>query len=132
MALMAGSFFGRPAAAPFRSTTCSRRAPSLSHCSAMAAGSSEKTVTLSIAPCLKRTHLPSLRSIAGMINMDSRRRFPFQEVRKQLQSRGLAFLGVELHGKHVVARHRAGERQAVGAFTRRQSAYAGFGKITVH
>ncbi len=71
IALIACSFLGRPAAAPLRSMTCSRRAPSLSQRSAVAPGSSENTVALSITPCLRRTHLPSLRSMAGMISMSA-------------------------------------------------------------
>src|SRR5688572_4557237 len=38
----------------------------------MAVGSSEKTVASSIAPCFRRTHLPSFRSMAGMISMMAR------------------------------------------------------------
>ena len=49
------SFFGLPAKAPLRSTRCSRRAPCAIQCCAMAAGSSEKTVASSMAPCLRRT-----------------------------------------------------------------------------
>src|SRR5215471_7239431 len=66
MALMAVSFLGRPANAPLRSIKCSRRAPSFIQCCAMAPGSSENTVTFSIAPCCRRTQCPSLRSIAGI------------------------------------------------------------------
>jgi len=66
MDLMADSFLSLPANAPFRSTKCKRRAPLLIQWLAMAPGSSEKTVALSISPCSSRTQWPSLRSIAGI------------------------------------------------------------------
>src|SRR6185369_4494046 len=42
------SFFGRPAIAPFKSTMCRRRAPSPDQCFAIATGSSENTVAVSM------------------------------------------------------------------------------------
>jgi hypothetical protein len=66
---IASSFFGTPATAPLRSTRCSRLAPCSSQCWAIAAGSSENTVAVCISPCFRRTQLPSLMSIAGMICM---------------------------------------------------------------
>src|SRR5689334_5601609 len=127
MARIPCSFLSRPAAAPLRSTTCSRLAPNSSQRFAVAAGSSENTVALSIAPCFRRTHLPSFRSIAGMISMrlsgrgcgpgfgTFRRWLPGDEVGEQLQPRRLAFLRVKLHGEYIVARRGAGEPHAVDA-----------------
>src|SRR5262245_19373124 len=141
IALIAGSFLGRPAAAPLRSTMCSRRAPSFSHCAAIAAGSSENTVALCMAPCLRRTHLPSLRSMAGMISMGlrgtllerpRRGRLPCQKIGVQPQARLAAALRVELHSKQVAARRCAGKRQPVHAFARRQLACAGLRVVAVH
>ena len=63
---MAGKFLGSPANAPFKSTKCKRRAPCSSQCCAILAGLSEKTVACSIKPCLRRTHCPFLRSMAGI------------------------------------------------------------------
>src|SRR5512134_604945 len=141
IALIDGSFLGRPAAAPLRSTTCSRRAPSFNHRSAVAAGSSENTVDLSIAPCFRRTHLPSFRSMAGMSSIRSgggrrrgaprgalRRGLPLHEVREQPQAGLGALLGVELHGENIGARGRAGERHAVDALARGELASARHGK----
>ncbi len=50
---MAESFLGLPAVAPLRSTTCRRRAPCATQCAAMAPGSSENTVAVSIAALLE-------------------------------------------------------------------------------
>ena len=50
IARIAFSFLGRPAAAPFRSITWSRRAPCSSQWRAVAAGSSEKMVASLIVP----------------------------------------------------------------------------------
>src|SRR5690625_2277571 len=60
---------GWPAKAPFKSTRCRRWAPCSNHCSAMAAGSSENTVTCSISPWRRRTQRPSFKSMAGMSNI---------------------------------------------------------------
>ena len=69
MARMTPSFFGLPAAAPFRSTRCSRRAPCGQPVPGHAAGSSENTVASFMSPCFRRTQWPSLISIAGMISI---------------------------------------------------------------
>ena len=60
------AFFGSPANAPSRSTTCSRRAPASTQRVAIATGSSENTVAVSMRPSRRRTHLRSLMSMAGM------------------------------------------------------------------
>src|SRR5690606_5509950 len=60
---------GLPSNAPLRSTKCKRRHPCSTHCAAIATGSSENTVESSITPWRKRTHWPSFRSMAGIINM---------------------------------------------------------------
>ena len=67
--LMADSFTGFPAKAPFKSTKCKRLPPRSTQWRAIAPGSSENTVDSSIKPCFSLTHWPSLRSIAGIINI---------------------------------------------------------------
>ena len=64
--LMAGRFRGLFSKAPSRSTTWINSAPSFSHLFAMAAGSSEKTVSRSFSPCRSRTHFPFFISTAGI------------------------------------------------------------------
>src|SRR5574340_158955 len=132
---IAASLTGLPANAPLRSTRCRRRAPCSFQWRAVAAGSSENTVALSISPCSRRTQWPSLRSIAGIINMANqqgrtgeklgagcaghitggiaRTRIPGYKVAQQRQSGILAFFRMELHGKNVLGRHRARERKGV-------------------
>jgi len=66
---IAPSFTGLPANAPFKSTKCKRLPPWSTQWRAMAPGSSENTVDSSIKPCLSLTQWPSLRSIAGIINI---------------------------------------------------------------
>jgi len=56
---------GRPAKAPSRSTRCRYSNPSASKPSACAAASRLNTVARAMSPCSRRTHTPSLRSIAG-------------------------------------------------------------------
>src|SRR5882762_424532 len=56
---------GRPANAPSRSTTCRYSNPSASNPVAWAAASRLNTVARPMSPCSRRTHTPSLRSIAG-------------------------------------------------------------------
>src|SRR4029079_4710989 len=140
---MTFSFFGRPATAPFRSTMCSRRAPWADQCRAIATGSSENTVAESMRPCCKRTQWPSLRSIAGMISTGccepesaavrkGRLRPPLDKVGQQPQAEGLALFRMELHGKDVIPRHRAGKGDAVGAGAGGDGAVRGFGVIAVH
>src|SRR5688500_10116758 len=104
------SFFGRPATAPFRSTTCRRRAPCAVQCLAIATGSSENTVAVFMSPCFRRTQRPSFRSIAGITSTSGA---PAHEVGQELQAGGLAFLGMELDGKNVIPGHRAGKGLAV-------------------
>src|SRR5574340_1343007 len=135
MERIATSLTGLPANAPFRSTRCRRRAPFAFHFRAVAAGSSENTVALSISPCSRRTQWPSLRSIAGMINMAvqqgrqvkglgagctghitggvARTRIPGYKISQQRQSGILAFLRMKLHGEDIPRCHRAGEREGV-------------------
>ena len=69
IALIAASLTGLPAKAPFKSTKCRRLPPRSTQWRAMAPGSSENTVDSSIKPCLSLTQWPSLRSIAGIINI---------------------------------------------------------------
>src|SRR5450631_1491324 len=124
------SFFGLPAKAPFKSTRCSRSAPRSSQWRAIAAGSSEKTVAECISPCFRRTQLPSLISIAGMICMSAGVRLlqtppwqrgriesgaavPGDEVGEQLETGGVALLGMELHSKDISACNRASKRRRV-------------------
>ncbi len=65
----AASLRGLPAKAPFKSTKCKRVAPCSTQWRAMAAGSSLKMVDCSMSPCLRRTHWPSFRSMAGISSM---------------------------------------------------------------
>src|SRR4030042_573543 len=134
MERIAASLIGLPAKAPLRSTRCRRRAPSSFQWRAVAAGSSENTVALSISPCSRRTQWPSLRSIAGIINMADQQgrteklgagsaghvagrvdlaRIPGYKIAEQRQTVILAFFRVELDGKYIPGRHRAGERKGV-------------------
>ena len=69
MARTTPAFFGSPAAAPSRSTMWSRRAPASTQRVAIATGSSENTVAVSMRPSRRRTHLRSLMSMAGMRSM---------------------------------------------------------------
>ena len=69
MAWMMSAFFGSPATAPSRSTTWIRRAPASTQRDAIATGSSENTVAVSMRPSRRRTHLRSLMSMAGMTSM---------------------------------------------------------------
>ncbi len=55
----------RPSTAPFRSTTCSQEKPARANLMAWSAGELLKTVALSMSPWSRRTHWPSLRSMAG-------------------------------------------------------------------
>src|ERR1700682_3258215 len=124
------SFLGLPANAPLRSTRCSRSAPRSSQWRAIAAGSSENTVADCISPCFRRTQLPSLISIAGMICMSAGVRLlqtppwqrariesgaavPGDEVGKQLETGAVTLLGMELHGKDISACNRASKRHRV-------------------
>src|SRR5690554_7993001 len=62
-------FTGSPAKAPLRSTRCRRRAPAFTHLVAKSTGSSPHTVESSMRPWRSLTHLPSFRSIAGIISI---------------------------------------------------------------
>src|SRR5260370_16940857 len=128
IARMRLSFLGLPAAAPFRSTRCSRRAPSAFQCLAMPTGSSENTVASFILPCFRRTQCPSLMSSAGMISIESGNSaksratrdgrwedsgIPVEEVGEEPQARNIAFFRVELYRKNIIPCHRAGKGDAV-------------------
>jgi hypothetical protein len=56
---------GWPSTAPLRSTRCSHSQPACANALACAAGLSLNTVARAMSPRSSRTHLPSLRSIAG-------------------------------------------------------------------
>src|SRR3989344_102066 len=146
IALMAASLTGLPANAPLRSTRCRRRAPASSQRRAMAAGSSPKVVESFMSPCLRRTHLPSFRSIAGISSMagmrvgqsskmpDWARREGFraapdalagtrpcsgppeQEIAIQGQAVFGALFRVELRGENVIPRHETGKADTVLGF----------------
>src|SRR5262245_26448188 len=129
------SFFGRPATAPFRSTTCRRLAPSAAQCLAIATGSSEKTVAVAMSPCFRRTHLPSFRSIAGMMSTEcsgNASGTPVQEVGEKLQARGLAFFRMELDGENIIPCDCAGKGCPVDASGGRKRAIGGRGVVAVH
>src|SRR5690606_2484942 len=127
MALTISPFTGSPAKAPLRSTRCRRRAPRSTQCRATATGSSENTVSSSMRPCFRRTHLPSFRSMAGISCItillrcetgQAALRLPAQEVLQQHQAVRRAFLGVELHRENVAARGGGGEPHTVIATAR--------------
>src|SRR6185436_3631030 len=133
------SFFGRPATAPFRSTTCRRFAPSAAQCLAIATGSSEKTVAVLMSPCFRRTQRPSFRSIAGMMStkcsedaLSKRSGVPAQEVGEKSQAGGLAFFRVELDGENIILSHCAGKGRSVDAGRGGQRPVAGRGIVAVH
>src|SRR3990167_7432655 len=130
MALMAGFLPGLPAKAPLRSTRCRRRAPASSQRRAIAAGSSPNVVESFISPCLRRTHLPSFRSIAGISSMAVVRvggeivgtlgalgsRLPEQEIAVQGQPVLCALLGMELGSENVIPGYSAGKADTVFGF----------------
>src|SRR4051812_22025072 len=129
IARIAAWFLGLPAAAPFRSTMCSRRAPSPCQCFAMPPGSSENTVASLMFPCFRRTQWPSLISIAGMISIGATLKalrtsgaagpqtgksgIPVDEVGEEPQAGGLAFFGMELYRENIIPCHCAGKGQPV-------------------
>src|SRR6266852_1477683 len=143
IARMTLSFFGLPAAAPFRSTRCSRRAPSAFQCLATTAGSSEYTVASLIFPCFRRTQRPSLMSIAGMISIELEKNaeprdgrwedsgIPVEEVGEQPQARNIAFFRVELYRKNIIPCHRAGKGEAVVGGTPYQRGLPRLRKVAV-
>src|SRR5258706_683485 len=114
------SLRGLPAKAPLRSTTCSRRAPISSHLAAVSPALSENTVADFISPCCRRTHWPSLISIAGMINivvwdwMVGKRVargalvwlklwIPVKEILIKRQTGVVTFFGMELGCENIIA-----------------------------
>src|SRR5712691_2261616 len=127
IARITDSFLGFPAAAPFRSTRCRRRAPSDFQCFAMPTGSSENTVVSLIFPCLRRTQCPSLMSSAGMISIESEKRaglrtpgtanedsgIPVEEVGEEPKAGGMAFFRMELYRENIILCQRAGKGDAV-------------------
>src|SRR5712692_7911059 len=143
IARMTLSFLGLPAAAPFRSTRCSRRAPSAFQCLATTAGSSEYTVASLIFPCFRRTQRPSLMSIAGMISIELEKNaeprdrrwedsgIPVEEVGEQPQARSIAFFRVELYRKNIIPCHRAGKGDAVVGGTPYQRRLPSLRKVAV-
>src|SRR5436190_6115108 len=132
------SFFGRPATAPFRSTMCRRFAPCAAQCRAIATGSSENTVAEAMSPCFRRTQRPSFRSIAGMMStvvlasLDRASGTPVHEVGEKLQAGGGAFFGVELDGKNVIPRHRAGKGRTVNTLRGGERPVARLRVVAVH
>src|SRR5262245_54133397 len=122
----AAAFIGLPAKAPSRSTTCRYSKPCASNAWAWPAGSRLNTVARAMSPCSRRTHRPSLRSMAGKRitclptpacrSSDERRlssRFPLEEIGDHLEPEPLALLGMELGAGIAVARHHGGEGTAV-------------------
>src|SRR5215468_5779331 len=148
--------------APSRSTTCSRAAPSDSQRSAMATGSSPKTVSASALPWRRRTQRPSLMSTAGTISKvtisrprssgragaGARRRdrspappgrssgaaLPHEggEVLEQPDPPPLALLGVELGREEHAPPDRRGEGHPVGARGDGHRRVRGLGIVRVH
>src|SRR5215813_910130 len=69
MLCTAARLTGWPSTAPLRSTRCSHSQPALANALAWAAGLSLNTVARAMSPRSRRTHLPSLRSMAGKRSM---------------------------------------------------------------
>src|SRR5690606_17253962 len=137
--LIAASLRGRPATAPFRSTRWMRRAPCSTQWRAVAAGSSENTVSAFMSPCFRRTQRPSFRSMAGMRSIGmvalgsgggvrgaaarglpghapvtgGGLGLPVNEVLVELQAVGRALLRMELGRENVIPRHRRGKAKPV-------------------
>src|SRR6266705_5345242 len=147
IARIAASFLGFPAAAPFRSTRCRRRAPSDFQCFAMPTGSSENTVVSLIFPCLRRTQCPSLMSIAGMISIDSEKSagaqdarglpmedsgIPVEKVGEEPKTGGMAFFWMELYRKNVIPCHRAGKGDSVVRRALHQASLPRLREVAVH
>src|SRR5215472_15332520 len=145
IARMMPSFFGFPAAAPFRSTTWRRRAPSAFQCLAIATGSSEYTVASFIFPCFSRTQCPSLMSIAGMISIASGKAWsraardrrwtcsgiPVEEVGEEPEACCVAFFWMELYRENIILSHGAGKGDAVFGRASDQGALVGLREIAV-
>src|SRR5262245_55021252 len=132
MRSIAWALTGRPANAPSRSTTCRYSNPSASKPMAWAAASRLNTVARPMSPCSRRTHTPSLRSMAGnRINVlallhpfgdaANKSRLPPEEICDQGKSQLLALFRVKLrtgivvpsdqsrHGSTIIAiRHQIG------------------------
>src|SRR5215470_15832179 len=119
---MARALTGRPANAPSRSTTCRYSNPSASKPVAWAAASRLNTVARPMSPCSRRTHTPSLRSMAGnrikaLALLHSHgdavdiSRLPSEEISDQGKAQLLALLRVKLRTGIVVScdqcRHRS-------------------------
>jgi hypothetical protein len=70
-------------------------------------------------PCFRRTHLPSFKSIAGMISIEIIQSrilldaVPREEIAQQLQTAMLTLLGVELHGEDIAFVQRCCEFDAI-------------------
>src|SRR5579862_979161 len=112
IALIAASLPGLPARAPFRSTTCRRVAPIPVHCAAAFPGSLEYTVAFSMRPCSRRTHWPSLMSMAGMMIMAVAAEslgIPCGEIAEKSQPRDAAFFGMELGRENIIPRDGGGK-----------------------
>src|SRR5262245_10384373 len=143
---MMPSCLGLPAAAPFRSITWSRRAPSAFQCLAMATGSSEYTVASLIFPCFRRTQCPSLMSSAGMISIESEKAesratrdgrgtcsgIPVEEVGEEPEACCIAFFWVELNCENIIPSHGAGKGDAVLAGASDQRALPGLREVAVN
>src|SRR5690606_21966546 len=130
MDLMAASFLGLPATAPFRSTRCRRLAPCSSHCVAMAAGSSEKMVASSRSPWRRRTQRPSFRSMAGMSSMMLW--IPINKIPIQAQTMVGAFFGMELYCENVSRCHGTGKARSVVTYPNSKRRIVRFGIVAMH
>src|SRR5262245_26314837 len=133
----AAAFIGRPANAPSRSTTWRYSKPCASKACAWAAASRLNTVARAGSPCSRRTHKPSLRSMAGNRITSARdfhfgSRFPLQKVGDERQAEALALFRVELGAGKRIARHHGGDRAAIVGLGHEVGAVVGLELIRVH
>src|SRR5215813_9235660 len=133
----AAAFIGWPAKAPSRSTTWRYSKPCASKAWAWAAASRLNTVARAASPCSRRTHKPSLRSMAGNRITSARdfhfgSRFPLQKVGDERQAEALALFRVELGAGKRVARHHGGDRAAIVGLGHEVGAVFGLELIRVH
>src|SRR6266853_1726075 len=114
----------RPANAPSRSTTCKYSNPSASKPMAWAATSRLNTVARPMSPCSRRTHTPSLRSMAGnrikalallhsCADAVDISRLPREEICDQGKSQLLALFRVKLRTGIVVPRDQCRHRSPI-------------------
>ena len=115
IAATAFSFTGRPSNAPLRSTTCSHSKPCSSKLRACDAGSVLNTVACAISPWRRRTHCPSLRSMAGnrIMAPSPWSWLPLEKIGDQREPERLALLRVKLTARQIVVSNERGDGPAI-------------------